>query len=325
MKAAARRIDVLGPDESVESRSMHLLQEYHEGKISISDLMGPLFGVGDQTSVIPSMIGTHERLQVAEESSFPPIDDHNKILLSNIHPSDYVNPVDDLNYDLVAIGAGVSGLISVIIGSWLGKKCALIEKNGMGGDCLNTGCVPSKALIACARAAYSVKNLSQFGVHLPEGAIFIDFPHIMNRMREIRSRISHHDSVQRYSREFCKDVFIGSAHFSQNGKICVVGDDGSTRTLSYKKAMIATGASAAIPNIFGLANCPHLTNSNFFNLQEMPSSMIVIGTGPIGMELSQCMLRFGCRVICIDAAPRIMPREDFDAAAILQTQLQSEG
>ena len=159
----------------------------------------------------------------------------------------------------------MSGLISVIQGAWLGKKCALIERHGMGGDCLNTGCVPSKALIACARALHSVKHLAEYGVTIPPGEVKLDFGHVMRRMRGIRAKISHHDSVARYSREFCKHVYVGHAKFVGGKQIEVVGDDGSTRVLTFKKAMVCTGASAAIPPVPGLRDVPHLTNANFFN------------------------------------------------------------
>jgi len=319
------RIDVIGPEESVESKSIELLEKLKRGEITISDLMGPLYGTPDLTPVYNIPPGDKTYFPSANESDFLPKDEYNLLLESNIHPHDYVNPSPDDEYDMVAIGAGVSGLISVIIGAWLGKKCALIEKHGMGGDCLNTGCVPSKALIACARAIHSVKNLEQFGVHIPEGDIKIDFSFVMKRMREIRSRISHHDSVARYSKEFCKHVFIGNAKFIGGNKIDIVGDDGSVRTVSFKKAMIASGASAAIPPILGLREVPHLTNSNFFNLTELPRRMLVIGCGPIGLELSQCMTRFGCEVTCLEMSPQLLPREDPDAAAILKKQLDSDG
>ena len=234
----------------------------------------------------------------AKESPFSPLDEHNTLLVEHINPNDYINPIPDEPYDLVVIGAGVSGLISVIIGAWLGKKCALIERHGMGGDCLNVGCVPSKALIACARAAHSVKNLEEFGVKIPSGEVSVDFAFVMRRMRAIRAKISHHDSVQRYSREFCKHVFVGQGtfvgnkvrHFPSPGNqttylptylptylhanifpnnacvilsaqtVKVLGADGSERFLAYRKAMVATGASAAIPPVPGLRDVPHLTN-----------------------------------------------------------------
>eukprot|EP01035_Chromulina_nebulosa_P019347 gene19347-25212_t len=319
------RIDVLGPEESVESKSIELLSKLKNGEITVSDLMGPLYGVPDRTPVYKIPPGDKSYFPSASDSEFYPKDEHNVLLEEHVHPNDYVNPEPSDDYDLVAIGAGVSGLISVIIGAWLGKKCALIEKHAMGGDCLNIGCVPSKALIACARAAHSVKELKKFGVHIPEGEVTVDFPFVMKRMREIRARISHHDSVQRYSKEFCKHVFVGEGKFIGNNEIEVTGDDGSKRTLKYKKAMIATGASAAIPPVAGLREIPHLTNANFFNLNALPPRMIVIGCGPIGLELSQSLTRMGSKVMCFEMSPRLLPREDPDASKILQNQLEADG
>jgi pyruvate/2-oxoglutarate dehydrogenase complex dihydrolipoamide dehydrogenase (E3) component len=195
----------------------------------------------------------------------------------------------------------------------------------MGGDCLNIGCVPSKAVISCARAVHNAKHLSEFGVKIPEGEIKVDFGFIMERMRQIRAKISHHDSVQRYSKEFCKHVFVGQGKFIGDHKIEVTGDDGSKRILTYKKAMIATGASAAVPPVPGLRDVAHLTNSNFFNLQELPPRMLVIGSGPIGLELSQSMARFGSRVTCFEMAPRLLSREDPDATNLLNAQLVEDG
>lgn len=273
--------------------------------------------------VVPE--GTLELLPSGGESSFEPMDEFNKTLLENVHPSDYVNPVPSEDYDLVVIGAGVAGLLSVITGKWLGKRCALIESSAMGGDCLNVGCVPSKVLLASARALSEVRSSAKFGVILPEGAIKIDFDFVMKRMRRIRAEIAPHDSVHRYSREFCEHVFIGHGKFSSPNTNCieVTGDDGSLRILRYKKAMIATGASPFVPP--SLVSVPHLTNSNFFNLTEMPPRMIVLGSGPIGLELSQAMSVFGCNVVCIERSEKVLPREDPDAAQIIMNQLQADG
>jgi len=316
---------VLGSEDSVESRSLYLLEQLRSGEISVSDLMGPLFGVPELTPTVNLPPGTKEYFPAAKEAEFEPEDEHNELLKEHVHPPKYVNPIPEDPYDVVIIGAGVSGLISSIISAWLGKKCALIERHGMGGDCLNTGCVPSKALIACARAIHSTKELADFGVRLPPGDISIDFGFVMQRMRAIRAKISHHDSVQRYSREFCKDVYVGSATFTGGNVIEVIGDDGSKRQLTFKKAMVATGASAAIPPVPGLREVPHLTNGNFFNLQELPPRMLVIGCGPIGLELSQSMTRFGSHVTCLEMGPRLLPREDPDATSLLLKQLERDG
>jgi len=287
--------------------------------------MGPLYGIPNLTPAINIPPGKKEKVDSAIEAPFYPQDEFNTLLEHHVHPHDYINPIYDAEYDLVVIGAGVAGLLSVIIGAWLGKSCALIEKHAMGGDCLNIGCVPSKALVACACAFQSLKSLDEFGITLPEGNPTIDFGRVMRRMREIRAKISHHDSVQRYSKEFCKHVYVGEGVFTGGKVVEVTGIDGSKRILRFKKAMIATGASASIPPIPGLRTTSHLTNANFFNLIELPPRMIVIGCGPIGLELSQCMARFGCFVTCLEVGSRILPREDPDASNLVAKQLLEDG
>lgn len=216
--------------------------------------------------------------------------------------------------------------MSVITGKWLGKKCALIERHSMGGDCLNIGCVPSKAVISAANAFRKVKEVGKFGITLPVGEPTIDFGYVMQRMRRIRAEISHHDSVSRYARDFCEHVFVGQGEFapiSEGKVITVTGDDGCKRKLRYKKAMIATGASAFVPP--ALVNVPHLTNANFFNLTTLPPRMVVIGSGPIGLELAQSMAVFGCQVTCLERGRQILTKEDPDAAEVLASQLEKDG
>lgn len=323
-----RRIELAHAEDDAEAAAGHIFAKLQAGEITVSDLMGPLFGTPNLTPALVIPRGDKAPGNAAPNAEFLPATSvHNQELVEHVHPHDYVNPTPEAGYeyDLVVIGAGVSGLLSVIVGAWLGKSCALIERHGMGGDCLNTGCVPSKALIACARAAHSVHELKNFGVHIPEGPVTVDFGFVMERMRAIRAKISHHDSVQRYKRDFCKDVYVGHAEFVGGNEVTVKADDGSTRTLRFKKAMVATGASASIPPVEGLAQVPHLTNSNFFNLTEQPPRMVVIGCGPIGLELSQAMRRFGTQVTCLEMGPRLLPREDPDAADVLKKQLDADG
>ena len=277
------------------------------------------------TATIGSRLGSAVAAPSAPYCSFEPKDEFNKLLEANVHPPNYVNPAPIEEYDLVVIGAGVAGLLSVITAKWLGKKCALIEGHAMGGDCLNIGCVPSKALIAASRALANVRSCSDFGIRLPPGAITIDFGHVMQRMRKIRAEISHHDSVQRYAKEFCEHVFVGHGEFSPSdaNTVIVRGDDRSSRVLRFRKAMIASGAAASIPP--ELHGIPHLTNANFFNLTELPPRMIVLGCGPIGLELAQAMSVFGCQVTCISKYDHIMPKEDPAASALVAEQMVADG
>lgn len=186
-------------------------------------------------------------------------------------------------------------------------------------------CVPSKAFIAAAKALKDIKLSSRFGIHIPLDEVRVDFGAVMERMRKIRADISPHDSVERYSKEFCEHVFIGTGIFSSDSPntIIVTADDGSTRSLTFKKAMIASGASASIPEC--LINIPHLTNKNFFNLSELPPRLVSIGCGPVSLELCQSLAIYGCQVICIEYSDEILHREDKDAAHLLHQVLESDG
>src|SRR6516164_4905782 len=175
-----------------------------------------------------------------------PDDQFNRQLLANVRPPDWVNPVPAGRYNLVVIGAGTAGLISAIGAAGLGAKVALIEKGLMGGDCLNVGCVPSKALLRAARASAAVRDAGKFGVEVPAG-VNVNFAAVMANMRRLRASISPNDSAERY-RSRGMDVFLGEARFIGPDRISV----GETR-LHFRKAVIATGARAARPEIPGLA------------------------------------------------------------------------
>eukprot|EP01033_Poteriospumella_lacustris_P020055 gene20055-14623_t len=160
------RIDHLRDGEDVEGRSLYLLEELKAGRITVADLMGPVAHLPNLSAEITIPPGDKSLFPAAPNAEFLPKDAHNQLLDEHVHPHDYVNPTPSEDYDMVVIGAGVAGLISSIMGAWLGKRVAMIERHAMGGDCLNTGCVPSKAVIACAKAFHHVKDLSKFGVHV---------------------------------------------------------------------------------------------------------------------------------------------------------------
>jgi pyruvate/2-oxoglutarate dehydrogenase complex dihydrolipoamide dehydrogenase (E3) component len=247
-----------------------------------------------------------------------PWDAHNQRLAANVHPADWVNPAPAERYNLVVIGAGTAGLICSSIAAGLGAKVALVERHLMGGDCLNVGCVPSKALLRAARAVAEVRRAGEFGVRVPEG-VSVDFPAIMERMRRLRADISPHDSAQRY-RDMGIDVFIGEAKFASPESVEVSG-----KSLRFAKAVIATGARAAAPPIPGLADVPYLTNESVFSLTELPRRLGVIGAGPIGCELAQAFARFGSEVFLVEAGHGVLPREDRDAARFVQQALEHDG
>jgi pyruvate/2-oxoglutarate dehydrogenase complex dihydrolipoamide dehydrogenase (E3) component len=248
-----------------------------------------------------------------------PLDEFNLTLESHVHPRDYRNPTPpDGSYNLVVIGAGTAGLVAAAGAAGLGAKVALIERELMGGDCLNVGCVPSKAIIRAARAAAAVRDAGQFGVNVPEG-VEVDFGAAMERMRQLRSSISPHDSVARFS-ELGIDVYLGGGKFVDSNTVEVEG-----AKLKFKKAVIATGARASAPPIGGLDTIPYLTNENLFSLTELPKRIGIIGAGPIGCEMAQSFARFGSDVLLVEAEHGILPREDPDAAKIVLQSMMKDG
>lgn len=248
-----------------------------------------------------------------------PLDEHNARLLDNVHPKRWRDPQAKPSYNLVVVGAGAGGLVSAAGAAGVGARVALVEAHLMGGDCLNVGCVPSKALLRCAKAAAAVRDAGRFGVRVG-GEISVDFAAVMERMRRLRAGISPVDSAQRYSAQLGVDLFMGRGVFTGNHRLEVNG-----QTLNFAKAVIATGGTAAIPAIPGLAACPFLTNSSIFNLTELPQRLGVIGAGPIGLELAQAFQRFGAQVTVFSRNEQIMPKEDPEAATLVKESMLREG
>ncbi len=247
-----------------------------------------------------------------------PWDKHNQELMAQVHPPDWTNPRPASRYNLVVIGAGTAGLVSAAGAAGLGAKVALIERHLLGGDCLNVGCVPSKALIGAARVAAAVRDAAEFGVHVPEG-VRVDFGQAMERMRRLRASIAPHDSVKRFS-ELGVDVFIGGGRFVDPHTVEVAGEK-----LRFKKAVIATGARASAPPIAGLDEVEYLTNETVFSLTELPKRLAVIGAGPIGCEMAQAFARFGSDVFLVETVHGILPREDSDASGLVLESMIQDG
>ena len=240
-------------------------------------------------------------------------DAHDRRLVENCHPTGRVNPTPSGKYNLVVIGGGTAGLVSAAGAAGLGAKVALIERNLMGGDCLNVGCVPSKGVIRASRAAHQARSDAEFGVSFPIEPE-ADFAAAMERMRRLRADISEHDSVERFTK-LGVDVFIGAGRFVGPGAI---GIDG--KKLQFDRAVIASGARAAEPAIPGLKESGFYTNETIFTLTQLPRRLAVIGAGPIGCELAQSFQRFGSEVTLITDGAEILPKEDRDAAAIVRQQ-----
>ena len=247
-----------------------------------------------------------------------PNDSYNEELVNNTHPDNWINPKPADNYNLVVIGGGTAGLVSAAGAAGLGAKVALIERHLMGGDCLNYGCVPSKALIRSSRIMAEFGHADSFGIVSPQNAA-ANFSKVMERLRKLRAGISSHDSVKRFS-ELGIDIFLGEGKFTGKRSIEVDG-----ATLNFSKAVIATGAKPVIPQIDGLEEAGFHTNESIFSLTELPEKLLVIGGGPIGCELAQAFSRLGSKVTVIQRSEQFLPREDSDAAALLSKAFANEG
>lgn len=254
----------------------------------------------------------------AKELLVEPLSNNNRAFLDQAHPMGWKDPEpSDERYNLVVIGAGTAGLVSAAGSALTGAKVALIEEHFMGGDCLCFGCVPSKALLRCAKAAYAVRTASEFGISVSDYAI--DFAKVMEKVREGRATIAPHDSAKRLA-SFGIDVFVGRGTFIKDGVVEVNG-----KQLEYTRAVVATGARAYVPPIEGLQSLPYLTNATIWNLTERPETLGIIGAGPIGIEMAQAFARLGSNVIVFDKGTQILPREDKGAADILGSLLTAEG
>ncbi len=256
---------------------------------------------------------------MAAETALAPLDEHNRQLLANVHPEGWRNPTPGGRYNLVVVGAGSAGLVTAAGAAGLGAKVALVERNLLGGDCLNVGCVPSKCLIRSARAAVDIQRAGALGVHVEPDARRVDFAAIMERLRAVRAGISSNDSAERFS-SLGVDVYLGDGVFTSRSTLEVDGI-----TLEYKKAVIATGTRPLVPPIEGLEEAGYLTNESVFNLTRQPRSLAVIGAGPVGCELAQALARLGTKVTVFQRGGGILSREDIEASAVIEAVFRREG
>ncbi|RKU26574.1 pyridine nucleotide-disulfide oxidoreductase [Candidatus Poribacteria bacterium] len=228
------------------------------------------------------------------------------------------------NYDIAIIGGGSAGLVVAIAGVKIGKKTVLIEKHRIGGDCLWTGCVPSKALLKVAKVAHYLKHSGNYGIDRTEQKI--DWGSVKKYIQDAQHTIEEeHDNPERF-RDMGVEVVFGNGHF-QNPNTFVVEDseNGKTREINSKKFVISTGSRPLIPDIKGLDTCDYLDSENVWDLEELPSRLLVVGAGPIGIELGQAFHRLGSMVSIVQRGDRILKKEDCDVSEKMLEYLSADG
>lgn len=256
---------------------------------------------------------------MTQQLEVKPFDQYNQLLVSNTHPADWQNPNPDGRYNLLVIGGGSGGLIAATAAAGMGGKVALVEKKLLGGDCLHTGCVPSKTIIRSAKAVGDIRRAADLGVTIKGGEIDVDFRAIMERMRRIRSEISHHDSAERF-KNLGIDLFLGSGSFSGPNSFEIDG-----RTIHFSRAVIATGARAADIPIPGLKESGYINNEGVFELTELPQRLVIIGAGVIGLEMAQSFARFGSQVTVMDITDKIGGLQHDDEISLIRRALERDG
>lgn len=224
--------------------------------------------------------------------------------------------------NLVVIGGGSAGLVTAYIAAAVKAKVTLIEKHRMGGDCLNTGCVPSKALIRSAKFLSQLARAKEFGIR--EARAEFDFAAVMERVQRVVRAVEPHDSVERYS-GLGVEVIEGAAKLVSPWEVEVVRRDGSTQRLTTRSIVIAAGGRPFVPPVPGIDAVGYLTSDTVWELRELPRRLLVLGGGPIGSELAQAFARFGARVTQVQQGPRILPREDAEVSELVAARFRAEG
>jgi pyruvate/2-oxoglutarate dehydrogenase complex dihydrolipoamide dehydrogenase (E3) component len=224
--------------------------------------------------------------------------------------------------NLVVIGAGAAGLVSAYIAAAARAKVTLVEKDRMGGDCLNTGCVPSKALLQTARVLAQMRRAQDYG--LKTAAVEFDFAEVMERVQRVVRSVAPHDSVERYT-ALGVECLQGEARIVSPWEIDIRLAAGGTRRISTRSVVIAAGARPVVPAIPGIDRVGCLTSDTLWNLRRLPARLLVLGGGPIGCELAQAFARFGARVTQVEMLPRLLMREDPEISETVAQRFRAEG
>ena len=227
-----------------------------------------------------------------------------------------------VDYNLVVIGAGAAGLVSAYIGAAVKARVALVEAERMGGDCLYTGCVPSKALIRSARLAAEMRRAGEFGLEATPPAV--DLAAVMERVQRVIKTVEPHDSVARYT-GLGVECVAGTARIVSPFVVEVTAADGTRRRLSTRSIVIAAGARPFVPTIDGLDEVGYVTSDTIWEVRELPRRLLVLGGGAVGCELAQAFARLGAQVTLVELAPRLLPREDADVSALIEARFSAEG
>ncbi|MEW6120901.1 MAG: FAD-dependent oxidoreductase [Pseudomonadota bacterium] len=224
--------------------------------------------------------------------------------------------------NLIVIGAGAGGLVAAYIAAALKARVTLIEKHRMGGDCLNTGCVPSKALIRSAKLLAQIARAQEFGIR--DARADFDFAEVMERVQRVVRAVEPHDSVERYT-ALGVEVIAGTAKLVTPWEVEIARNDGTTQRLTARGIVVAAGGRPQVPDLPGLEDVGYLTSDSVWHLREQPRRLLVLGGGPIGCELAQAFARLGSRVTLVQKGPRLLPGEDPDVSERIAQQFEAEG
>lgn len=313
---------------SYQQRSLSLVSAF--AKLAIPDNSSSKFiGSAPPTSRMSTTSpsewtpGDAEQAKEAREKlEIWPLDEYNAKLLNLVHPRGYVTKTEEppVEYDLIAVGSGAGGLVSSRQSARRGAKSAMISEGLAGGDCLNIGCVPSKALIRSARAVSQVRRAGEFGI-VVTGEVRVDFPAVMARLRRLRATIAPADGHP--------GTETAGAHVYQ-GRGILTGPDTlevNGKTLKFKTCVLATGGRPGVPNVPGLKEAPYTTNEILFNLEVLPPRMVILGAGVIALEMAQSFALLGSKVIVINRSSRLFESKagDQEAAEVIQSHLEKDG